>query len=149
MFDLSPDIRPFADALGWALSGGQHQTVAVARGLMDKARLLLLDETSLGLAPVIVQQGVRDHRGDPAPRHHGAAARAERAHGLSVADHGYVLETGKLALSGRPDICGHTTRCGRRTWEGASRRSGERFLADQKITTIGHSRALPPVETLH
>jgi len=103
MFDIFPVIKPFEHALGWTLSGGQQQMLAVARGLMAKPKLLLLDEPSLGLAPVIVQQlfatiRVIHGRGTTILLVEQNANMA-----LSVANRGYVLETGEMKVEGSPE----------------------------------------------
>jgi branched-chain amino acid transport system ATP-binding protein len=101
-FEIFPEIKPFEHALGWTLSGGQQQMLAVARGLMAKPKLLLLDEPSLGLAPLIVQNlfgAIRDIRA----RGTTILLVEQNANmALCVADRGYVLETGTLILEGRP-----------------------------------------------
>lgn len=103
MLGTFPDLAPLQHALGWTLSGGQQQMVAVARGLMARPRLLLLDEPSLGLAPLVVQRVFRiiaDIRAAGTT----VLLVEQNAHmALSVADHGYVLETGRLLVEGKPE----------------------------------------------
>jgi branched-chain amino acid transport system ATP-binding protein len=100
LYAIFPDLKRLSGALGWSLSGGQQQMLAVARGLMAVPKLLLLDEPSLGLAPIIVQQlfaVIRQIR----ERGTTILLVEQNAHmALSVADRGYVLETGTLTVEG-------------------------------------------------
>ena len=100
MFGIFPDIKRFEDALGWTLSGGQQQMLAVARGLMARPKLLLLDEPSLGLAPVIVQQLFATIREIHALGTTILLVEQNAHMALSVAARGYVLETGNLKVEG-------------------------------------------------
>ena len=102
MFAIFPDIKKFENALGWTLSGGQQQMLAVARGLMAKPKLLLLDEPSLGLAPLIVQNLFGTIREIRALGTTILLVEQNANMALSVADRGYVLETGSLTVEGTP-----------------------------------------------
>ena len=100
VLEFCPMLRDRLDERGSALSGGQAQMLALARGLMARPKLLMLDEPSLGLAPIAAQEGF------------GLIARLRDSgvtillveqnvrQALAIADRGYVLEGGRIILDG-------------------------------------------------
>lgn len=102
MYEIFPDLGRLSHALGWSLSGGQQQMLAFARGLMSKPKLLLLDEPSLGLAPIIVQQLFATIRTIRSRGMTVLLVEQNANMALSVADRGYVLVTGNMTVEGTP-----------------------------------------------
>jgi len=107
IMDLFPDLKRLERSYAWTLSGGEMQMVAVARGMMAKPKLLLLDEPSLGLAPMIVQQVFRIITEIRARGATVLLVEQNANMALGVADRGYVLEAGTLLLSGKPEDLWH------------------------------------------
>jgi len=99
-YRLFPRLRERRDQLAGTLSGGEQQMLAMARALMSEPRLLCLDEPSLGLAPLIVQDifvAIRKLRDDGLTI---VLVEQMANQALGVADRAYVLETGRITLSG-------------------------------------------------
>ena len=101
VFKLFPRLKERAKQMGGTLSGGEQQMLAIGRALMSKPRLLMLDEPSMGLAPIVVQEIFS------------AIADLNKTTGLTVllveqnanialqlADYAYVLETGSITIEG-------------------------------------------------
>ena len=101
VYQLFPRLRERAHQKGGTLSGGEQQMLAIARGLMSRPSLLLMDEPSLGLAPILVEEVFRIIQ-----EIHSEGVTIllieQNAHAaLSVADYGYVMESGAISLEGK------------------------------------------------
>jgi branched-chain amino acid transport system ATP-binding protein len=101
VFGLFPILERRRAQRGGTLSGGEQQMLAIARALMSRPRLLLLDEPSLGLAPLIVKQ-IFDVIREINERQRMTVFLVEQNahHALRVAHRGYVMQTGRTTLSG-------------------------------------------------
>ncbi len=100
VFELFPRLRERKKQAAGTMSGGEQQMLAIGRALMSRPRLLMLDEPSLGLAPLVVTN-IMDTLVEIKKR--GTAillVEQNAAESLRIADRGYVLETGKVVLSG-------------------------------------------------
>jgi branched-chain amino acid transport system ATP-binding protein len=100
VMDLFPRLRERTDQAGGTLSGGEQQMLAIARALMSRPRVLLLDEPSLGLAPILVQQVFTTIKEINEQGMTILLVEQNALQALSIAHRGYVLQTGRVALSG-------------------------------------------------
>lgn len=108
VMDLFPDLRKYANTPAGALSGGQQQMVAIGRALMLKPKMLIMDEPSLGLSPILVKDVMASIRrvadtGIPV-----LLVEQNIKQVLQISDRAYVLENGRLVLEGESkDLEGH------------------------------------------
>jgi branched-chain amino acid transport system ATP-binding protein len=103
-YEIFPRLRERHDQQAGSMSGGEQQMLAIARAMMARPKLVLLDEPSLGLAPIVTQELFRTL--SDMNREQGVAmliVEQNAALALGIAQRGYVLETGAIVASGRAD----------------------------------------------
>ena len=100
VYNLFGKLRERKDQLGWSLSGGEQQMLAIGRGLMSRPKLLMLDEPSLGLAPKLVQSVFETIKAINKQGTTILLVEQNAFAALQIANRGYVLENGRVVISG-------------------------------------------------
>jgi len=100
VFELFPRLKERRDQVGGTMSGGEQQMLAIGRSLMARPRLLLLDEPSMGLAPMVIQQIFRTIAEINAQGTTVLLVEQNAQQALSRSDRAYVLETGRVVRTG-------------------------------------------------
>jgi len=101
VFSIFPALKERRKQLAGTLSGGEQQMVAVGRGLMARPKLLMLDEPSLGLAPILVREVFKVVERVNSEGVTILLVEQNVKHTLAVATHAYVLENGRIAMEGK------------------------------------------------
>jgi branched-chain amino acid transport system ATP-binding protein len=99
VFTLFPRLRERRSQLGGTLSGGEQQMLAIARALMARPKLILLDEPSMGLAPILVEQIFQIIRDINASGTTVLLVEQNALMALGIARRGYIMQTGEIVLS--------------------------------------------------
>ncbi|HEY4065906.1 MAG TPA: ATP-binding cassette domain-containing protein, partial [Burkholderiaceae bacterium] len=107
VYQLLPVLAERSKQVARSLSGGEQQMLAIGRALMAKPRVLLLDEPSMGLAPIIVQDIFRILREINAEGLTIFLVEQNVRQALKIAQHGYVIENGRIVLDGSGDALLH------------------------------------------
>ena len=100
-FEMFPILKERENQMAGSLSGGEQQMLAIARALMIRPKLLMLDEPSLGLAPIVVNDMFRIISEVAGQGMSILIVEQNLKQALSVADRGYVLETGRIVMEGK------------------------------------------------
>ena len=101
VFELLPRLKERENQLAWSMSGGEQQMLAMGRALMSNPKIILMDEPSMGLSPLLVNEIFHIIREVSADGTTVLLVEQNAKKALSIANRAYVLETGKISLSGK------------------------------------------------